>query len=87
MSRVAQAVRTLPADTGGGHQVVRPAWDCRTCGAAWPCAPARAKLAAAYGGDRVGLSIHMGILLHAAAGEIPPDVDDQLFTRFLGWTR
>jgi hypothetical protein len=86
-SWVEQAVLTLPERAADGHHPDRPSWDCRGCGEAWPCQPARAQLERAYGRDRVGLSVYMGTLLHAAAGEIPPDVDGQLFSRFLGWTR
>ncbi|SCF46466.1 hypothetical protein [Micromonospora mirobrigensis] len=73
------------------HTPLRPLWLCRSCAAPWPCAPARLRLLQEYADDRVTLLVHLGGMLHDAAGELhrlhPDDgpTPTQLFTRFLGW--
>jgi hypothetical protein len=61
---------------------------CAGCGQPYPCSPARVELGETYAGDRVGLSVYMGMQLEHAAGDIghttPPA---ELFERFLAWTR
>ncbi|MEU5944568.1 hypothetical protein ABZ793_03295 [Micromonospora sp. NPDC047465] len=77
--------------TAGPHLPLRPLWLCRGCGAPWPCGPARLTLLREYAHDRIALLIHLGGLLHDAAGHLhtlhPHDGPDpiQLFNRFLGW--
>ena len=72
---------------GDGHQPDRPGWDCRSCGQPWPCPPARVRLGEAYGRDRVGLGMYLGGLLFVAAAEIPAATPQELFERFVAWTR
>lgn len=86
--RPAWAERMLPplVNLGGEHQPARPSWECQTCGDRWPCPAGRTELHAQYAGDRVGLAMHMGVVLHLAVTEIPY-LDDRLFDRFLAWTR
>ncbi len=73
------------------HTPLRPLWCCRACAAPWPCGPARLALLREYAQDRVVLLIHLGGLLHEAAGHLhtldPDDEPDpkRLFDRFLGW--
>ncbi|WBB81551.1 flavin reductase [Micromonospora sp. WMMD882] len=67
------------------HTPCRPSWRCATCGAAWPCSPAKLGLLGRFRGDRVGLLVLLGELLVDAAGELPADVD--LCARFITWAR
>ncbi len=73
------------------HLPLRPLWLCRACAAPWPCAPARLALRHEYAEDRVALLVHLGGMLHDAAGELhtlnPHDgpAPRQLVHRFLGW--
>ncbi|MFR9778218.1 DinB family protein [Micromonospora sp. MS34] len=75
----------------GPHLPLRPLWLCRDCAAPWPCPAARLTLLREYATDRVSLLIHLGGLLHDAAGQLHtlhPDggpAPTQLFARFLGW--
>ena len=71
------------------HLPKRPSWDCDTCpgGKPWPCDPAREKLATEYSDDRVGLSIHLGDMLAHAIREQPRMPPQELFERFVSWTR
>lgn len=74
---------------GNPHQPHRPGWTCQTCngGVAWPCEPARVRLAEAYRGDRVNLSMYLSALLTAALVEMPTTPPGELFDRFIAWTR
>jgi hypothetical protein len=71
------------------HAPVRPEWRCPTCRVDWPCDPAKEQLTAAYGSDRVALSVQMSIELQRAAGELPAEKTNvtDLHYRFVGWTR
>jgi hypothetical protein len=70
------------------HLPVRPTWDCVACGEAWPCANAKADLAAQYARFPSGLAIYMASEMYdaaedlAAAGEPTPA---GLYERFLAW--
>ncbi|HEX8631241.1 MAG TPA: hypothetical protein VF755_24035 [Catenuloplanes sp.] len=68
-----------------GHVPARPSWECSACGRPWPCAPARAELSEAF--DPVELGVLAGERLAEAAGDLPALSPEQLFERFLGWTR
>lgn len=74
---------------GGAHQALRPGWTCTTCngGAPWPCSPARVRLAEEYAANRVNLSMFMGNLLTDALTEMPATSPEELFERFISWTR
>lgn len=67
------------------HEPVKPSWDCETCGAAWPCDPAREHLAAYLG--RIALAVHMSQRLDQASGDLQNVPPAELFGRFLSWTR
>lgn len=92
-SRAVEAVRAVDAldrRLDGEHLPRRPEWDCRTCdqrGTPWPCEPARAGLAEAYGQNRVGLAMYVGSLLFVAAAELPAPSAAELYQRFVAWTR
>ena len=66
------------------HTPDRPSWDCRSCGKAWPCDPAREDLVAEM--DRVGLAIYMWMNLEDAVMEVPRMPTSELFERFIAWT-
>ena len=66
------------------HSPERPSWDCRLCGKAWPCDPAREDLVAAL--DRVGLAVYMWLNLEDAVMEVPRMPPSELFERFIAWT-
>jgi hypothetical protein len=77
-----------------GHQPVRSAWTCDTCGQPWPCPPARGFLRRRYGEDKVGLSTRMADLLFVAAGDVyaagargATVHPIALHARFIAWTR
>ncbi|WP_307804068.1 hypothetical protein [Micromonospora echinofusca] len=75
------------------HQPVRPLWLCRACAAAWPCPAARLSLRIEYADNQVGLAMYLCALMHDAitdrARVQPTHRDDpqEIFTRFLAWTR
>lgn len=75
------------------HLAYRPIWCCRTCGAPWPCGPARLALLAEYRDDPIGLSVYLCAMLHDAAGDLyrlnPYDGPNprELFERFVAWAR
>jgi hypothetical protein len=66
------------------HVAERPSWDCRSCGKAWPCDPARERLISEL--DRVSLAIFMWIILEEAVGDLPREPASDLFERFVRWT-
>lgn len=69
------------------HAPQRPAWTCSSCGADWPCSPARTLLGEQYGAERVSLAAQMAIELGRAAVELPTATSRQLYERFVEWTR
>lgn len=73
------------AVTGISHEPHRPSWVCTGCGRPWPCFAARAALAASH--DPIMLAVHMTDQLHQAAGELKDATPQELFGRFLAWTR
>lgn len=88
--RAARAAAALEERLDGNpHTPHRPDWTCRTCDgdAPWPCSPARVRLAEAYLGDRLGLSMYMAELLAAALTEMATTSPAELFERFVTWTR
>ncbi|WIM94831.1 hypothetical protein ACTOB_006885 [Actinoplanes oblitus] len=66
------------------HTRERPSWECRSCGCAWPCEPARAILAAES--DRVSLALYMSGHLEQAVADLPRRPPHEMFDRFLRWT-
>ena len=72
------------------HLHSRPTWDCRACGQPWPCASAKAGLAAEFVGFPSVLAVYMNAQMHDAFRDLtahgeaaPPD----LYDRFLSWIR
>ncbi|OZV74788.1 hypothetical protein CA850_29875 [Micromonospora echinospora] len=72
---------------GSTHVYSRPAWRCRTCGAPWPCQPAKLRLLGEYKKDRLALSMYLGTLLDVAVSEVPADSGENLLERFVSWAR
>lgn len=69
------------------HLPVRPKWECRGCGEAWPCQNKRAELVIEYAGAEVSLGVLMAMRHCDAAGELPDIPAGELYQRFVGWTR
>lgn len=88
-ARAVRAVQALDERLDGNPHQPGPAWTCRTCpgDVGWPCSPARTRLAEAYPGDWLGLSVYMGSLLTAALTEMPATPPAELHERFTAWTR
>ena len=70
------------------HLHGRPSRDCRMCGHPWPCANAKAGLAAEFRGFPSVLAIYMSAQMQDALMDLtangaaaPPD----LYERFLAW--
>lgn len=70
---------------------IRPIWLCRSCGAPWPCGPARISIINEFRHETSGLSIHLvGALfedtkdLYKLNPQPGPDIVE-LFVRFVGW--
>lgn len=84
----ARCIEALSGRLDGKHVPAQPSWLCQDCpdGAAWPCSPARIRLAEAHGRDRVGLSMFVGGLLFAAAGDLSTTPAAELHERFVSWT-
>lgn len=83
-----RAADTLPDHlAGSGHLPDRPSWDCGACSQPWPCDPARVRLAEAYGCDRVGLAMYLGALLVEAYIDQPDASAEEMYGRFVAWTR
>ncbi|GAA4589962.1 hypothetical protein BJY16_009073 [Actinoplanes octamycinicus] len=74
----------LTEDDDPEHTWERPSWECRSCGSAWPCEPARAILAAEA--DRVSLALYMSGHLEQAVVDLPRRPPHEMFDRFLRWT-
>jgi hypothetical protein len=76
-----------PEFSVGDHRPDRTSWDCRKCGAPFPCAPARQALREELG------SIPLAMFMWAALRSVVDDLGDgappaeDLFDRFIGWTR
>ncbi|KAB1937151.1 flavin reductase [Micromonospora sp. ALFpr18c] len=73
------------------HPVTKPAWRCRTCGIAWPCAAAKLRLLGEYRGRRDELITHLKALEIEATNQLtelhggtpPPSLTE----RFTGWAQ
>jgi hypothetical protein len=74
----------MPEDLSD-HVAERPSWDCKRCGRAWPCAPARERLVLEM--DPTGLAMYAWGNLEEAAGDMPGMPVGEMFERFLAWTR
>ncbi|MEU8329800.1 flavin reductase [Micromonospora sp. NPDC048839] len=84
-----RSVKALPERLQGEHLPSQPTWDCASCEGQipWPCDPARARLAEAYGENRISLSMYLASLLDAALVEMPDTSPAELHERFVSWTR
>ncbi|MEJ3742977.1 flavin reductase [Actinomycetes bacterium KLBMP 9797] len=71
----------------GEHTPVRPSWTCTACEEDWPCVPAREKLCAEYGDQKVNLAVYMATQLGHAAADLTEATPTQLYERFIAWTR
>lgn len=91
--RVLAAARRLTALTERVgdelHLPVPGTWECNSCPdeQPWPCDTAREGMARAYQLDRVGLAIFMAGLLFQAIADLPKEPHDELYGRFVAWTR
>ncbi|MEU8264504.1 hypothetical protein AB0C02_28260 [Micromonospora sp. NPDC048999] len=83
-----RSVEALSGRLDGKHVPAQPSWLCQDCpnGVAWPCSPARTRLAEAYGQDRSGLARYVGNLLFAAAADLLTTPRAELHERFVSWT-
>jgi hypothetical protein len=66
------------------HWPRRPSWDCLRCARPWPCDPARESLAHDDANTR---NIYLSIQMEQATEDMPTAPADDLYERFLGWTR
>jgi hypothetical protein len=69
----------------GHHQPMRPTWDCDTCGAEWPCAPAREHVLTSWTLFARGLTMHA--YFEEACQELEHAPAKLMWRRFLGWIR
>jgi hypothetical protein len=69
------------------HAALQPSWDCIACGCDWPCDPARVELAERFAGKPGRLSIYMAEQLGFAAPALFMVPPDDLYARFIAWTR
>ncbi|MGI5212998.1 hypothetical protein [Plantactinospora sp. CA-290183] len=67
------------------HTPARPCFRCRTCGAHWPCQPARLALLRAYRDNRVGLMIYLAGQLQRALQDLPHADPAALAARIVYW--
>ena len=73
------------------HMPGRPGWDCLTCGEPWPCAPAKVHLSEEYRGAHSSLMVYLHLQLKEVVDAAAKAHDwgkvDDLYDRFVGWTR
>lgn len=69
------------------HAALQPSWDCIACGVDWPCDPAREELAVRFVDQPVELSVYMAIQLGNAASALYQLPSDELWDRFIAWTK
>ena len=69
------------------HVASYPSWDCQACGRQWPCDPAREALKSEPDMTRTPLAMLMAAHLTTAAADMPTAPPDELWERFLAWTR
>ena len=69
------------------HVADRPSWDCRACGAPWPCDLARKELLRQQDANPTAIATYMWMRLEEYAFDqgVGPPAD--AFDRFLKWTR
>jgi hypothetical protein len=69
------------------HLGDRPTWTCRTCGADWPCGPARERLLREYESDPTSLAMLMWTHLEHFSLDQGAGPLAGAFDRFIAWTR
>lgn len=73
------------------HAPLRPLWNCRGCGAVWPCADARLLMVNQYRDATATMCIYLSGMFHEAVRDLyrlnPYDAPEPkaLFDRFFGW--
>lgn len=67
------------------HTPMRPSFRCRSCGAEWPCSPARLALLQLYEKDRPGLMIYLAAQLTKALQDLPTVHPALLVGRIVYW--
>ena len=67
------------------HIADRPSWNCRSCGRAWPCHPARAHLWVEFRGNPTALRIYLVLNAVEAARDLPEVDRTAIDNRFVGW--
>ena len=78
---------TTVSGSPGGHLPARPSWDCVACGRPWPCDPAREHLVSSTE-SATSLTVYMYGYFQEANTQLPPPAPpDELYERFLAWTR
>lgn len=65
------------------HDPDTTTWDCRVCGAPWPCEPARSHMIATM--TPTELRIGQWVALESAAPLLLGMTMNQVWDRFLGW--
>ncbi|MEU4242181.1 flavin reductase [Actinoplanes sp. NPDC026619] len=67
------------------HTASRPDWNCRACGAEWPCEPAKAAMRAE------AQRTYLGMLMWGFLEDFAHDATEEQFRnahdRFIAWTR
>ncbi|GAB1689424.1 hypothetical protein [Krasilnikovia sp. M28-CT-15] len=73
------------------HTPLLPSYDCSCCGAPWPCGPAKVELFEEMRLNRIHVVLYLGAHLRGALDEAISDHDwshvDNLYERFVGWTK
>ena len=72
------------------HTPDRPTWDCRVCGAAWPCAPGKVQMVEEFEGSRLSLVMYLWAQMTDAVDDYMAtgaDVPKDLFERIVHWER
>jgi hypothetical protein len=69
------------------HAALQPAWDCIGCGRPWPCDQAREELVGRFARRQHKLAIYMAERLGEAAAALYRVPPDELYERFIEWTR
>ncbi|MEV6347238.1 hypothetical protein [Actinoplanes sp. NPDC051851] len=76
--------------TDDEHLHDRPHWNCRVCGAPWPCDPARERLLREYRAFPSLLRVYLSSQMYDAIEDMPAGsrtAPHDLYERFLAWTR
>jgi hypothetical protein len=65
------------------HEPNVETWNCRQCGAQWPCEPARTHMMATM--TPTELRISQWMMLERAVFDLQPINSREVWDRFLGW--